>query len=161
MSTAGHIEFTTASEAETIALGERLGSLLRAGDVVLLEGDLGAGKTRFVRGLVRGLGHDERLVSSPTYVLAHEYATNPASPALIHVDAYRVRSDDELEGLGLDHAMAGGAAIAVEWASRLGDALGVVALSIEIEHAGGDGRSVTFRWKAVSGSDWASRLESL
>jgi tRNA threonylcarbamoyladenosine biosynthesis protein TsaE len=161
MSTAGHIEFETASEAETIALGERLGSLLRAGDVVSLEGDLGAGKTRFVRGLVRGLGHDERLVSSPTYVLAHEYATNPASPALIHVDAYRVRSDDELEGLGLDRAMAGGAAIAVEWASRLGDALGVVALNIEIEHAGGDRRSVTFRWKAFSGSDWASRLESL
>jgi tRNA threonylcarbamoyladenosine biosynthesis protein TsaE len=161
MSTAGHLEFETASEAATIALGQRIGSLLRAGDVILLEGDLGAGKTRFVRGLVRGMGHDERLVSSPTYVLAHEYATNPASPALIHVDAYRVRSDDELDGLGLDRAFAGGAAIVVEWASRLGAALGDGTLNIEIEHLGGEQRSMTFRWNTTQGADWASRLESL
>jgi tRNA threonylcarbamoyladenosine biosynthesis protein TsaE len=161
MNTAGRIEFETASEAETIGLGERLGLLLRAGDVVAVEGDLGAGKTRFVRGMVRGMGHDERLVSSPTYVLAHEYATNAASPPLIHVDAYRIRADDELEGLGLDRALSAGAAIVVEWASRLGNALGDSALIVEIQHTGDEDRSVTFRWNAVPGGDWASRLESL
>ncbi len=152
-------EFESASEAATIALGERLGAILRPGDVVALEGDLGAGKTRFVRGVVRGLGHDERLVSSPTYVLAHEYATNPAAPALIHVDAYRVRTVDELDGLGLDRAIQGGAVTIVEWASRLGESLGGNALTVLIEHAGGEMRSIRMTWAAET--DWAARVDSL
>ncbi len=161
MSAEPRAEFETASEAETIALGERLGAVLRPGDIVALEGDLGAGKTRFVRGMVRGLGHDERLVSSPTYVLAHEYATNHAAPALVHIDAYRVHSLEELDGLGLDRAIESGAALVVEWASRLADLIGEAALTVEIDHAGGDRRTLRFRWATAQKTDWASRVESL
>lgn len=155
------VEFVTHSERETIALGERLARMLHAGDVVALEGELGAGKTRFVRGLARGLGHDERLVSSPTYVLAHEYCTRAASPALVHVDAYRVRSADELEGLGLDRALAAGAVLVVEWASRLGEGLGAGALTVEIEHRGGDERAIALRWRHEDRGGWAARLQTL
>lgn len=155
------IIFESDSEGATIDLATRLGRLLRAGDVLALEGDLGAGKTRFVRGLVRGMGHDERLVSSPTYVLAHEYAANADAPALIHVDAYRVHSADELDGLGLDRALARGGALAVEWASRIADALPPSRLTVEIAHAGDDRRTITLRWDPDRGAGWADRLASL
>lgn len=156
MSDGAEVILGTGSEAETIALGERLAHILRPGDRIALEGELGAGKTRFVRGLARGLGHDERQVSSPTYVLAHDYATNEDAPALVHVDAYRVRSLDELDGLGLDRALSQGAILVVEWASRLGEALDG-ALRITIEHRGGDARRII-----LSGDrGWAARLRTL
>lgn len=152
--------FETSSERETMALGERLARVLRPCDVLALEGDLGAGKTRFVRGLARGLGHDERLVSSPTYVLAHEYATNRGAPALVHVDAYRVRSMDELDGLGLDRALRAGAVLAVEWASLLGDALDAARLTVHLEHAGDERRTIRMSWDGA-GEGWAGRVASL
>jgi tRNA threonylcarbamoyladenosine biosynthesis protein TsaE len=85
----------TSSEDETVALGEALSRQLRPGDVVTLDGPLGAGKTRFVRGMAIGLGHDPAQVSSPTFVVAHEYATPGARAILIHVDAYRLSGDDD------------------------------------------------------------------
>ncbi len=153
------IQFETESEAETVALGERLARLLRAGDVVALEGELGAGKTRFVRGMARGLGCDERLVSSPTYLIAHEYSGGPGRPSLVHVDAYRLRSGDELEGLGLEDAMRDGALV-VEWASRIEDRLDPGRLRVSIEHAGDDRRAISFSWDP-EGHSWAERLASL
>ncbi|MEC9373298.1 MAG: tRNA (adenosine(37)-N6)-threonylcarbamoyltransferase complex ATPase subunit type 1 TsaE, partial [Planctomycetota bacterium] len=93
----GRIE--TASEEETVALGARLGELLRAGDVVGLDGELGAGKTRLVRGIATGMGAPREMVHSPTYVLMNEYPTERGC-ALVHVDAYRLRGADDLESTG-------------------------------------------------------------
>ena len=160
MSGGGFISFKSASEAETVALGARLARLLRAGDVIALEGDLGAGKTRFVRGLAQGLGCDPRVVSSPTYVLAHEYGTPGQGPALIHVDAYRVRSGDDLDGLGLDRALERGGVLVVEWASRVGDWLSPARLLVLIEHEGDDRRAVTLSWTGDENA-WAERLALL
>lgn len=99
-------------EAQTAALGARLGRGLRAGDVVLLYGDLGAGKTTFVRGLARGAGYRGR-VTSPTFALAHVYRARRLN--LHHLDLYRLKSGDASE-LGLDDLLGDPrGAVVVEW----------------------------------------------
>ena len=103
----------TSTEDETSAAGERLAQRLQAGDVVLLYGDLGAGKTAFVRGLARGLGAPPEEVSSPTFTLVQEY--RPLTPA--HVDLYRLEPA-EVDDLGLDELVLGDGIVAIEWAER-------------------------------------------
>ncbi len=106
------------SEAETVGAGERLGALLAAGDVVALFGDLGAGKTRFVRGVCRALGVD-RNVSSPTFTLLHEYRA--AGLPVYHFDFYRIASAAELTEIGFAEYLdrADGVCL-IEWAERVG-----------------------------------------
>ena len=104
----------TESEEQTAAAGERLAGNLRPGDVVLLFGDLGAGKTAFVRGLARGLGASADDVSSPTFTLVQEYA---GRIQLFHVDLYRLEPA-EVDDLGLDELVAGDGVVAIEWADR-------------------------------------------
>jgi tRNA threonylcarbamoyladenosine biosynthesis protein TsaE len=108
----------TSSEEETTAAGERFASRLRPGDVVLLHGDLGAGKTAFVRGLATGLGAPAADVSSPTFTLVQEYR---GRLTLYHVDLYRLQPV-EVGDLGLDELSEGNAVVAVEWAERWTDA---------------------------------------
>jgi len=106
----------TASEEETQAVARELSATLRAGDVVLLAGDLGAGKTTFVRGLAEGLGIDPREVSSPTFTLVHEYRGDGLT--LYHVDLYRLEraaTDD----LGLEEIGVKDGVLAIEWPDRL------------------------------------------
>jgi tRNA threonylcarbamoyladenosine biosynthesis protein TsaE len=111
-----------------------LGERLRPGDVVLLIGELGAGKTTFVRGVARGTG-SESDVASPTFQLVRIY---PGRVQLAHVDLYRVENSGELRDLGLDELAEGGAVV-VEWGDRLEvDGAAV----IEIEHLGGDRRVI-------------------
>lgn len=105
---------TTTSAAETEAVGERLARLLRPGDLLLLVGDLGAGKTTFVRGLARGLGV-EGGVQSPTFQLLR---IHPGRPPLAHVDLYRLQKSAELDDLGLDELLDEGVVV-VEWGDRL------------------------------------------
>ena len=105
----------TSSEAETSAAGERLSSSLRPGDVVLLYGQLGAGKTAFVRGLARGLGAPPEEVSSPTFTLIQEYEGERGT--LYHVDLYRLESR-EIDDLGLEELIGGEGFVAIEWADR-------------------------------------------
>jgi tRNA threonylcarbamoyl adenosine modification protein YjeE len=124
---------TTTDESRTHDLGVALGQALRAGDVVELIGELGAGKTRLARGIAQGAGHDPDTVSSPTYVLFNEYRS-PNAKTILHIDAYRVASPDELEDAGYDHASMD-AIVLIEWADRLAGALDSGALRIEIEHA--------------------------
>jgi tRNA threonylcarbamoyladenosine biosynthesis protein TsaE len=106
----------TRSEHETAAIGRALADLLEPGAVVLLSGDLGTGKTAFVRGLAQGLGVDPDEVSSPTFTLVQEYRGGRLP--LYHVDLYRVQSA-EVDDLGLDDLALEGGIIAIEWPDRL------------------------------------------
>lgn len=107
-------EETTSSAAETEALGEQLGARLKPGDLVLLAGPLGSGKTTFVRGMARGAGSDAQ-VQSPTFTLVRVYS---GRVQLAHVDLYRVRAPGELADLGLDELLDEGAMV-IEWGDRL------------------------------------------
>ena len=121
---------TTSSEEETAAVARRLAGGLKAGDVLLLSGNLGAGKTAFVRGLARGLGIDPDEVSSPTFTLVHEYRGGRLS--LYHVDLYRLdrAASDEL---GLEQMGVADGVLAIEWPDRLThDLPGAISITIEI-----------------------------
>src|SRR5829696_1827406 len=107
---------TTSTESETAAVGRELATTLSAGDVVLLSGDLGAGKTAFVKGLAAGLGVATDQVSSPTFTLVQEYRGGRLP--LFHVDLYRLEDARELDDLGLDEIAADGV-LAIEWAEKL------------------------------------------
>ena len=102
------------SEAETEGLARRLAPLLRRGDVLALYGDLGAGKTAFVRGLARGLGSEDR-VSSPTFVLMHVYE---GRLPLYHFDAWRLSGPGDLVAIGAEEYLDGDGVAVVEWAER-------------------------------------------
>jgi tRNA threonylcarbamoyladenosine biosynthesis protein TsaE len=131
-------EFATRSEAETRERGARLAAELDAGAVVLLSGDLGAGKTAFVRGLAAGLGIDPDEVTSPTFTLVHEHRGGRLP--LVHVDLYRLERAD-LDEIGLDSDLASAGVVAVEWAERLArDVAG--ATRIRIEDEGEDKRRI-------------------
>jgi len=128
----------TKSEHETFARGERLARTLRPGTFVLLHGDLGAGKTAFVRGLASGLGIDPDEVSSPTFVLVQHYH---GPMPLTHVDLYRLESADAVDDLGLEELAIGGV-LAIEWAERLPRAIDG-SVSVTIEDLGADVRRIT------------------
>src|SRR5438552_6334007 len=117
MESAGVTEtVTTRSEAETSALGRELAQTLSAGDVVLLFGDLGAGKTAFVKGLAEGLGVARDEVSSPTFTLVQEYRGGRLT--LFHVELYGLHDQRDLDDLGLDE-IADDGVLAIEWADKL------------------------------------------
>jgi tRNA threonylcarbamoyladenosine biosynthesis protein TsaE len=122
----------TGSEEETAAVGRELAATLSAGDVVLLHGDLGAGKTAFVRGLAEGLGVSREDVSSPTFTLIQEYRGGRLT--LFHVDLYRIEDPREFDELGLDEIAVDGV-LAIEWAERL-PGPPPPGIRISIEHAG-------------------------
>lgn len=116
-------------------LGERFAELLRAGDLVLLSGPLGAGKTTLTQGIGRGLGVD-RQVASPTFVLARVHRSLTDGPALVHVDAYRLGGLAELDDLDLD-TDASSAVTVVEWGGGIGEALSEDRLEIDIDRTTG------------------------
>src|SRR5580765_2484562 len=107
---------TTQSEEETAAIGREVAATLSAGDVLLLYGDLGAGKTAFVRGLAEGLGVSREEVSSPTFTLIQDCRGGRLT--LFHVDLYRIEDPREFDELGLDEIAVDGV-LAIEWAEKL------------------------------------------
>lgn len=109
------VEYLSRRESETEDLGERLAGALRPGDVVALRGDLGAGKTAFVRGLARGLGCRGR-VSSPTFTIVSEHS---GPLPLFHFDMYRLSGPEELCDVGWEDYLARGGVCAVEWSERV------------------------------------------
>lgn len=140
--------------ADTEALGERLAAGLGAGDLVVLSGPLGAGKTALVRGLARGLGVSGP-VTSPTFVIAREHRAGPRGVPLVHVDAYRLSGAAELEDLDLDFDHA---AVVVEWGAGLLD--GVSDSWLEVVIARRRGGVATDGDDAEHASDAEEDLES-
>ena len=120
-------------------MAERLAAGFRGGEVVLLSGELGAGKTTFVRGLARGLGADPEEVASPTFVLLTRY---PGRLVLHHADLYRLRGGGDERELGLEELPGPGGVLAVEWSERLAALPWARALRVTLEHAGEDGRRI-------------------
>jgi tRNA threonylcarbamoyladenosine biosynthesis protein TsaE len=110
-------EFTTKSAEETIALGRELASMLVPPKLVVLRGDLGAGKTTLVKGIAEGFqAASEEDVTSPTFTLIHEYRA--ASATVYHIDLYRVDTQRELETLGLDDLMGENSVLLIEWGEK-------------------------------------------
>jgi tRNA threonylcarbamoyladenosine biosynthesis protein TsaE len=134
----GSVEVRSADDM--VALGRRLARLLRAGDLVLLDGPLGAGKTTLTQGIAAGLGI-EGPVTSPTFVIAREHPAPPGGVGLVHVDAYRITAWDELDDLDLDAAMEQSVTV-VEWGGGLAEPLAVARLEISIEPGEDDDRTV-------------------
>lgn len=130
---------TTRCEDDTANLGRELASTLTSGSVVLLFGDLGAGKTAFVRGLAEGLGVAPAEVSSPTFTLVQEYRGGRLP--MLHVDLYRLNNAREIDDLGIDELGEGGV-MAIEWAEKL-PRPAPDAVRVNIEHAGETERRVT------------------
>jgi tRNA threonylcarbamoyladenosine biosynthesis protein TsaE len=130
--------FTTSSEQETFALGQTIAATLQAGTFVLLHGDLGAGKTAFVRGMAAGLDGNPDDVSSPTFVLIQHYK---GRIPLVHVDLYRLESGAAVDDLGLEE-MASGAVVAIEWAERLPRPI-EGSVTVKIDDVGESARHIT------------------
>tara|TARA_R110002110_G_scaffold415612_7_gene652234 strand:+ start:39620 stop:40129 length:510 start_codon:yes stop_codon:yes gene_type:complete len=140
--------------AATAALGAELAPYLRRGDLLALEGDLGAGKTTLARGLIGGLGYSGP-VPSPTFTLVQHYETDPVP--VWHFDLYRIGHPDEVIELGFDEARADGIVL-LEWAVRLGAELPATCLRIQLDY---DASGHT-RIARLSGQrTWADRLQDL
>ncbi len=151
------ITLTTASAAETEAVGEALGSQLRLGDLVVLTGDLGAGKTTFTKGLARGLGVTQR-VTSPTFTIVQEY---DGRLPVAHVDVYRLDRIQELHDFGFEELLESRVTV-VEWGEAIARVLPLERVDVRIAMDDGDGdddRRV-LRILAV-GPGWLARRAAL
>ena len=133
------MEIITHSERETEAAGSALAAKLPDGAVVAMYGELGSGKTAFVRGMARGMGIGCR-VSSPTFTIVNEYE---GERTLIHFDMYRLGSADELWGIGWDDYLDRGAVCAVEWSENVQGAFTGNEVTVRFEKLGADERRIT------------------
>ena len=134
--------FTTSSQQETEQLGERFSANLEPGQMVAMYGDLGAGKTAFTRGVMKGLGYGGA-VTSPTFSIVNEYRGGRLDTA--HFDLYRISGEDELYGTGFYDYLDGRQVVIMEWSENVPYAVDEDAVIIEIEHGDGDLRNVTIR----------------
>ena len=132
--------FKTNSAQETIALGEKIGKLLRGGDIIAYSGGLGAGKTTITRGISVGMGLGDE-VTSPTFALVNEYRGDRLS--LIHFDMYRINSADDLETTGFFDYMDEDSVLAVEWSENIDDELPENAIRIDIQRVDDESRIIT------------------
>lgn len=153
------------SASGTQEIGYVLAGHLRAGDVLGLIGPLGAGKTQLVRGLAQGLDVSTEGVASPTFVMVHEYAPRqPGGLVLVHIDAYRLNSLDDLESIGWPvnspaqlAELRRGTVVAVEWADRLAELLDADSLVIRLDHLDESERQV----EVMGGIAWLDRAQAM
>jgi tRNA threonylcarbamoyladenosine biosynthesis protein TsaE len=146
------------SRGDTRRLGRRLSECLRPGDLVLLEGELGAGKTFLVRAIARGLGVAPAVrITSPTFDLVHEL---PARIPLVHVDLYRLDDAGSLRELGLADRIGADAVVLVEWGERFTHVLGEGGLRVMIELAGERGRRCIFAARGPRGTELLACLSA-
>jgi ATPase, YjeE family len=148
------IHFTSRSVKETEQWACQFAQGLRARDFVALYGDLGAGKTAFVRGMAAGLG--DAYASSPTFSIVHEYQT---TPIIYHFDVYRLQGEDDLEAIGYEEYLAANGIIVMEWPQRVETMLPVDRFSIDIQTTGANERqySLTAYGKAAARIDEMQR----
>ena len=142
------MEFLTHSPEQTEQIGCALGNILKPGAILAYEGDLGAGKTAFTRGLARGLGATE-MVTSPTYTIVNEYLSGRIP--LFHFDMYRLSCADDLWDIGWEDYLDRGGVCAVEWSENVREAMDG-AIRVRIEKTGEDSRRITIE----GGDDLAS-----
>jgi tRNA threonylcarbamoyladenosine biosynthesis protein TsaE len=138
------VEFVSGSPAQTARIGERLGKLLRGGEIICLEGSLGAGKTCFAQGLGRGWGATDDL-TSPTFTLIHELHRLSDKAHLYHVDLYRIEKEAEAWLLGLTDLMDSTASVVIEWPERAPSLLPPERLWIKLETLDETRRRLTFK----------------
>ena len=136
------MDFFSRSPEQTRRVGSRLGGALQAGDVICLQGDLGAGKTTFVQGIAQGWGSLDS-VSSPTFILVNMYRRADESQ-LFHMDAYRLESRTEAEELDLDSMLAQGALL-IEWPERMDGLIPNERLWVNLEHIDEEEREMKFK----------------
>ena len=127
-------------EEDTFALGRELGASLRGGEIVSLEGELGAGKTVFARGIAAALGIDPRDVGSPTFIIVDRH---PGRITLYHADLYRLDREEEVLDLGLDELAGTDAVVVVEWGERLPAELHAAAIVVRISDPGDEARTIS------------------
>lgn len=150
-----HLEIVSRSVADTRRIAAALGTLLEAGDVVALVGDLGAGKTAFAQGLARVLGVDEP-VTSPTFAIVQEY---DAVVPVVHIDTYRLGSADELLDVGLGEYLDSAVVVIVEWADRFEEVLPAERVVVRLEPGGGDDERLVHI--ELHGERWEPRADDL
>jgi tRNA threonylcarbamoyladenosine biosynthesis protein TsaE len=150
------LEFFSRSPEQTRRIGMRLGGLLQRGDLVCLQGELGAGKTTLVQGLAQGWGSLDP-VSSPTFVLVNEYR-RPDGSRLFHMDAYRLESGAEAAELDLDSMLAEGALV-VEWPERISNVLPEQALKIGLDAVAEEQRQMSFHARGMRYDHILSQLQ--
>lgn len=148
------ITIATSSADETRRIGEAMGRAARLGDIILLHGELGAGKTTLTQGILKGLGGDE-YASSPTFVLISQYE---ARLTLYHVDLYRIDEPEDTFELGLDEILDGEGLCVVEWAERAPDQFPAERLSVELLRTGEHTRSLTIE---ATGPGYAGYLQEI
>lgn len=153
----GSVTRESTSEEYTAALASGFASVLKGGDAVLLEGELGVGKTTFVRGFCAAMGVEKGLVSSPTFVLMNEYpAKRVAGPVhrVVHIDAYRLRSAEDLDSIGIDRfvedgKVRDGCVLLVEWPERVAGIVEGEVARVRIAHAGERERQIELSWPSA------------
>lgn len=136
----GKVVLQTKSTSETIRIGKRIGSLLLTGDIVAFVGELGTGKTQFIKGLAAGVGvENTKYISSPSFTLINEYR---GKTPFYHIDLYRLKAEEEAEELGLEEYVGGEGITAIEWADRIPSLLPRELLWIQIRYTGKQTRSI-------------------
>lgn len=135
------LEIITSSSAETERVGERLAPLLHAGDLIAFCGDLGAGKTTFVKGLARGMGATN-LVSSPTFVIMHIYE---GRLPIYHFDAYRLQNSTDLLNIGAEEYIGTDGVACIEWSERVKELIPEDCLRLELGYFETEKRKLTFK----------------
>ena len=133
------------STADTESWAGKLAGLLRSGDVLALDGDLGAGKTAFVSGVAKALGVKGQ-VASPTFTLLRDHEAGEKRIALYHFDAYRISGAEEWYELGFDEYLAEGGVAAIEWAERIAKTLPPETIWINLEWLDENRRRITISW---------------
>ena len=133
------LRFKTASVEETIALGEKIGAQLVAGDIIAMEGTLGAGKTTITKGIAKALGVDDT-ITSPTFCLVSEYS---GRLPLFHIDAYRLDSAEDFQGLGAEDMLYGDGVSIIEWSEKVRSELPRKTITLRLEPLSDGGREIT------------------
>lgn len=149
------IKFTSNSVDQTRSLGRSIGDALAPGTVIALDGTLGAGKTHLTQGIATGLGVPAGSVVSPTFTICIPYE---ARLLMLHLDAYRIKSPEEVDQLGLDESVSDGVVLVVEWASRIDKLLPPIDLKIQLTQTAQESRELLFDPISDAGQELLERV---